>query len=146
MPDLIGLLDQASEEVLENMFFSGITGELEMPAAGERLRASVAFTGTANGELSVSAPPFAAALLAAGFLGEEPGDVADFQVRAVVGELANVLCGVVLARINPDGQFVITPPRVDVIDTADSAPAGEQAFQRCFELIEGDMTVALTVH
>jgi CheY-specific phosphatase CheX len=143
MSDLDGLLAQAAEDVLENMFFAGVMGELEMPAGGERLCATVAFAGTSSGELGVSAPRSTAAALAAGFLGAEDEEVSDSQVLAVVGELANVLCGAVLGRMKPDGQFTISPPEITCAD--DTEAVGDQHFRRRFELMEGDLSVGLTV-
>jgi CheY-specific phosphatase CheX len=144
MSDLNALLAQVTEEVLENMFFSGVMGELEAPALGQRLCATVTFTGSSTGELGVSAPLATATALAAGFLGSEDETVADSQVLAVVGELANVLCGVVLARMNPDGQFVISPPGIANIEEPEGM--GDRNVLRCFEIMEGNLSVSLTVH
>ena len=66
---IAALLDQAAEEVLENMFFSGVTGEVMDEPDSERLCATVAFAGSSEGELRVSAPRSTVAILAAGFLG-----------------------------------------------------------------------------
>jgi CheY-specific phosphatase CheX len=144
MYDLTGLLEQAAEEVLENMFFSGVLSELDTPACGHRLCAMVVFTGSSNGELRVSAPLSTAAVLAAGFLGAEEDEVPDSQVRAIVGELANVLCGVVLGRMSPSGNFAISAP--EVTDGDDGGAVGTLDFRRRFELMEGDLSVGLTVH
>jgi CheY-specific phosphatase CheX len=144
MTDLNGLLTQVAEDVLENMFFSGVMGEMEGEAGGERLSARVTFSGSSAGELGVSAPPSTVALLAAGFLGAEDDNVTEVQARAVVGELANVLCGAVLGRLNPTGHFAISPPEVSHAEGA-SAVRGME-LQRRFELMEGDLAVGLTVH
>jgi CheY-specific phosphatase CheX len=144
MYDLTGLLEQAAEEVLESMFFAGVLGELDAPAGGQRLCAMVVFTGTSNGEFRVSAPRATAVVLAAGFLGSEDDEVPDSQVRAIVGEFANVLCGVVLGRMNPSGNFAISAP--EVTDGDDAGAAGTIDLRRRFELLEGDLSVGLTVH
>ncbi len=91
----------------------------------------------------MSAAPSTAAVLAAGFLGEDD-TVADAQVRSVVGELANVLCGVVLGRMDPKGRFVISPPQV--IDADGASSVSGMVLHRRFELMEGDLAVGLTVH
>ena len=144
MSELNSLLDQTTEDVLENMFFSGIMGEMQEEAGGERLFATVAFSGSSGGRLSVSAPASTAAVLAAGFVGEEDGSVSDSQVRAVVGELANVLCGAVLGRMNPAGHFVISAPEVS--DTECEGAVRDMEIQRHFEIVEGDLAVGLSVH
>jgi CheY-specific phosphatase CheX len=142
MANLNEILTQAAEEVLENMFFSGVMGEMAEPPEGERVCATVTFDGSSHGTLSVSAPLSTASALAAGFLGEEEGSVARAQARAVVGELANVLCGVVLGRMNPDGDFVISPPDVTRADSEVSV----LELHHWFELMEGDLAIGLTVH
>ena len=144
MTDLSVLLAESAEEVLENMFFSAVMGVLPEEPGGERLYATVTFGGSSHGELSVSAAQSTATLLAAGFLGAEDASVAEAQVRAVVGEIANVLCGVVLGHLDPTGNFVISPPRVTVAE--DESLVCGMELQRRFELMEGDLAVGLTVH
>ena len=144
IPELTTVLGQVTEEVLEYMFFSGVTGEPAVSATGKRLCATVSFTGSSNGALGVSVPPPVAAVLAAAFLGSEDEATDETQVRAVVGEIANVICGVVLARMNADGQFAISTP--EVIAGEDGDAVGKCEIQRHFEIIEGDLSVGLTVH
>jgi hypothetical protein len=144
MPELSELLARAAEEVLENMFFSGVMGEMAREPEGARMCATVTFAGSRAGELTVSAAASTVAILAAGFLGAEDDTVADAQVRSVAGELANVLCGAVLGHMDPKGTFVISPPQVTDVEGA--SPVGSMALSRCFELMEGDMAVGLTVH
>ena len=149
MSDLNGLLDLVAEDVLENMFFSGIMGEMPEKAGtddadGDRLFATVAFSGSSDGRLSVSAPASTAAVLAAGVVGAEDGTVSESQVRAVVGELANVFCGAVLGRMNPDGHFVISTPEVSETDGGNAVL--DMEVHRHFEIVEGDLAVGLTVH
>jgi CheY-specific phosphatase CheX len=141
MADLSVMLTEATEEVLENMFFSGVMGEMEEAGDGDRLCATVAFAGSIAGELTVSAAPATIAILAAGFLGAEDDSVADTQARSVVGELANVLCGVMLGHMDPKGSFVISPPEI-----SDADGVGEMGLHKRFELMEGDLAVGLTVH
>jgi CheY-specific phosphatase CheX len=144
MADLNTVLNTAAEEVLGNMFFSGVTGEIPGDPEGERLCARVSFSGSSEGELAVSASASTLAVLAAGFLGEEDGAVSEPQVRSVAGELANVLCGAVLGHLNPKGSFRITPPRI--ISEESGAALRGMEFRRLFELMEGDLAVGLTVH
>jgi CheY-specific phosphatase CheX len=144
MADLHALLTEAAENVLENMFFSGVMGEIEEEPEGERLCATVKFAGSSHGELTVSAAESTVAVLAAGFLGAEDETVSDAQVRSVVGELANVLCGAVLGNLDPNGNFVISPPEVKDADGAGAV--GHMQLRRRFELMEGDLSVGLTVH
>ena len=143
MDNLTELLGQAAEEVLENMFFSGVLSELAEEPGGDRLCATVRFEGSSHGELRLSTSASSAALLAAGFLGTEDENVPGAQAREVAGELANVLCGVVLGRLNPQGNFVISPPEVANMDGVGAVSAMQ--FQKRFEIMEGDLAVGLTV-
>jgi CheY-specific phosphatase CheX len=142
--DLVALLDQAAEEVLENMFFSGVTGEVPGEPDGERLCATVTFAGSSEGELTVSAAASTVAVLAAGFLGIEEDDLADTQVSSVAGELANVLCGAFLGHLQPTGNFRISPPRITAVQGA--AAVRDMPLRKFFELMEGDLAVGLTVN
>lgn len=144
MADLNQLLNQAAEEVLENMFFSGVMGQMEGEPEGERLCATVSFDGSTGGELSVSAAPSTLAVLAAGFLGTEDEDVADAQVRSVAGELANVLCGAVLGHMDPKGNIRISPPAV--CNAEGGNIVRDRNIRKRFELMEGDLAVGLTIH
>lgn len=144
MSDLNQLLEKAAEDVLENMFYSGIMGEMEGEPEGERLCATVRFEGTREGELTVSALPSTLAVLAAGFLGADDDNVPDAQVQSVAGELANVLCGAVLGHMEPHGQFRISPP--SVCEAQGGSAMRDMDLRKRFELMEGDLAVGLTVH
>jgi CheY-specific phosphatase CheX len=142
--DLTALLNQAAEEVLENMFFSGVIGEVPGEPDGERLCATVAFAGSNEGELTVSATASTVAVLAAAFLGIEEDELADTQVRSVAGELANVLCGALLGHLEPTGNFRISPPRIT--DVQGAGAVRDMPLRKYFELMEGDLAVGLTVN
>ena len=142
MADLENLLDSAAEEVLETMFYTGIFGP-GTEGDGPYVSAGVSFQGTRNGSLDVAAPESTAMALAASFLGEDPESVPAEQVPTVIGELANVLCGVVLGRVEEGGQFVIAPPQVSRLDLANLARNVE--VRRVFELEEGTLSVGLTI-
>jgi hypothetical protein len=55
-----------------------------------------------------------------------------------------VLCGVVLGRMSPSGNYAISAP--EVTDSDDGGAAGTLGLCRRFELAEGDLSVGLTVH
>ncbi len=142
MPELETALDETVESVLEGMFFSFIAGPGE-PPAGAGLTAGVAFSGAKAGELEVRAGEATAAKLAASFLGSEETATED-EVSATFGELANVICGALLGRLDPSGRFSITEPSVrrepDLAAVAD--PLGAR---RIFELEEGTLEVGFRI-
>jgi hypothetical protein len=142
MGELEQLLGSAAEEVLETMFYSAVFGPGTEEADGPYLSAAVRFEGTRNGLLDVSAPQSTATTLAAAFLGESTDSVADAQVPAVIGELANVMCGVVLARVEQGGNFAIAPPQVSRTDGPLAMPGG---VRQIFEIEEGTLAIGLTL-
>jgi CheY-specific phosphatase CheX len=143
MSELEDLLGSAAEEVLETMFYSAVFGPGTEAVGEPYLSAGVTFKGSRSGALDVSAPQSTATALAAAFLGESPESVPDLQVPAVIGELANVLCGVVLARVEEGGNFAIAPPRISQLDAPQSVPT--LGIRRVFELEEGTLSVGLTL-
>ncbi|MBF0416698.1 MAG: chemotaxis protein CheX [Magnetococcales bacterium] len=74
--------------------------------------AILAFNGSIEGGVHLSAPFHSAVALAAAFSGEE---ISDFNGTAkdAIGELANIIAGAVKSRICDD-QIQLTPPRVVV--------------------------------
>jgi hypothetical protein len=140
--ELADLLGSAAEEVLETMFYSGVFGP-GTEGDGPYLSAGVSFRGSRSGSLDVAAPESTATALAAAFLGETVESVPPDQVPTVIGELANVLCGVVLGRVEEGGQFVIAPPQVCRLETGSLARHLE--VRRVFELEEGSISVGLTI-
>jgi len=105
-------LEAAAREVLETMFFAE---PLDQPPAGdaavERICATVEVHGTCAGRFTACLAEPAARELAEVFLAGEgrPGPAA---VADVVLELANMLCGSVLERLEPDALFELAPPAV----------------------------------
>jgi CheY-specific phosphatase CheX len=104
------LLCCAAEEVLETMFYSAVFGPGTESAEGPHWCAGVTYQGSRGGALAVSLPQSTAMALAAAFLGESVESAPEAQVPTVI-ELANVLCGVLLGRMEEGGQFVIAPPQ-----------------------------------
>jgi CheY-specific phosphatase CheX len=103
----------AAVEVLETMFFEfpvGLVRQAEPPRAG--LASLVEFSGTRDGRLEVDAEAGVARRLAASFLGrEDERTVTEPEVNLVLLELANMLCGNALSRLEPRGGFQIAAPR-----------------------------------
>jgi hypothetical protein len=137
------LMQELTAEVLETMFFSVVLGPSSGGVPERPLTAEVSFAGSRSGSLRVSTGWNTAAALADTFLGgaEESAD----QTPPVLGELANVLCGAILGRIEPAGSFTISAPQLfrDDAETA-SAVAGMQAS--CgLELEEGELIAGLTI-
>ena len=119
-------LTAAAEEVLETMFFASIE---ESSADGathastdrigtDRIGAAVSFHGTCEGHLAVSLGRDAAQCLAASFFGDwgdgDCGDTGEFaaseQCASVMAELANMVCGSMLSRLEKKAIFCLETP------------------------------------
>jgi hypothetical protein len=110
-PDRTLLLRDAACEVLETMFYATPLEEPEpQTAPSPRTSAWLEFHGPHSGRFGVCAADAAARGLAEGFLGaeEEPGPVA---VAEVLAELANMICGSLLARVEPEARYELCHPR-----------------------------------
>jgi CheY-specific phosphatase CheX len=109
------VLTVATEEVLETMFFSTIFAEPEETTSRlpeDSVTAQVRFRGNPCGEFTVGLALSAAQSVAENFLGLEPGSITHQQVCGVVGEMANMICGSVLTRMESDTLFELLTPEI----------------------------------
>lgn len=130
----------AAVEVLDTMFFE-LPVDSPQPcdrAPQDGLCALVQFAGTADGSLAVwlEQPPLLR--LAALFLGLEEGAMTEGMSANVLCELANMICGSTLSRLNPGGRIVISPPRL--VALSEVSPA---VWVR-FPLECGSLAISLT--
>jgi CheY-specific phosphatase CheX len=108
------LLPASAQRTLETMFFAmpeTVSMDPRRPA-GERIAASLAFQGSPAGRFGLVVSDPVARTLAANFIGcDESEDLRPDQVAAVIGELANMICGAVLSELESDANFDLCPPR-----------------------------------
>ena len=119
------VLATATEEVLETMFFSTVFAEPEGTAPGlpgDSVTAQVRFSGNPSGVFAVGLALPAAQSVAENFLGLEPGSITHEQICGVVREMANMICGSALTRIESDTLFELLAP--EILDSAQAAPTG----------------------
>ena len=75
-----------------------------------------------------------ARMLAAGFLGEDEGMLTDSQPGEVVCELANMLCGSLVSKLESEESFDLAPPELVPAGREDSVgleilPVARQSFE-----------------
>ena len=105
------------EEVLETMFFAETMGECpavdpaEEPPPDE-IAAGLTFQGEPSGCMLLRITLDAARQITADFLGLDDAEISDNQISEVVRELANMICGSVLSRVESSVTFQLGPPRV----------------------------------
>jgi hypothetical protein len=82
-----------------------------------------------------------ARVVGAGFLGREEAEVSDAQAGEVVCELANMICGSVLSRLESEATFQITHPEL----TPSEPGAGFDGAGACrwFDLGDGLLITSL---
>ena len=122
------------------MFFIRSLGGGGEPADGSVITAHLAFRGDPSGSLTLRIGALGARAIAADFLGAEETDLSDREVGEVVCELANMICGSVLSRVESAATFRLATPRlVELLET----PAGERSAEYTVEISGGFMVVSI---
>lgn len=121
------VVEESVREVLETMFFSDVFGNLEEIPPAQFLRAELAFRGTPSGRMGVQVTAESASRFTADFLGVETDEVTDRAVGQVLCELANMVCGSMLSRMDCEKRFDLSSP--ELVGTMDvAAPPLRSAF------------------
>ena len=134
------VLRESVEAVLEQMFFIQC---LEPPSAavwGPELAAHLAFEGDLSGHLSLRFTAAVARSVAADFLGTEAFELSERQIEDVLCELANMICGSVLSRLESSATFRLSAPS---IVTCDSLLAGPGDSVHAVQIDSGRLMVTL---
>ena len=124
------------------MFFLEVLGEIaEPPPEAEAVTVQVSFDGDPPGYFQLRIARPAANAVAADFLGEDLESLTDRQSTDVTLELANMICGAVLSRIESRAAFRLGSPEVVADDTVQRKSGVET---RCtVETGSGALTVAI---
>jgi len=133
--DFDSWLESAVSEVLESMCFTSTCGEGEAETAQQDwIYSRLQFSGSPNGSFGIGAPLATAQSIAANFLGEEEEDLTRTQAIEVICEIANMTCGTLLARVEPEHTFSLTTPKLDLrTEPVDAA----NRISRTFSLDDG---------
>jgi CheY-specific phosphatase CheX len=111
--DLEALVLSAASDVLESMYFTSVMGPSEVPLSGAGWIAGLEFQGELSGTFALRMSKESARLLAANFFGEEESDISETAVADMVGEMANMICGSVLSRMEKEIHFRLSHPLVE---------------------------------
>lgn len=140
-------MTEAAIETLETMFFAvpdSISESASRPD-GALIAVSLSFHGSPDGHFSLLVSEPLARTLAANFIGCEEADVAPLQVTSVAAELANMICGTALTKIESDASFDLAAPetiRISRAEPAPAAPIGTSSVCR-LEFPEGTLVLYL---
>jgi CheY-specific phosphatase CheX len=135
-PLIAPALLEAVNSVLETMFFESA----EPAGLADRQSLvwfAVDFSGILNGTVYLGVQPNAVTELAAGFTGLDPNSFAVDQPPAAMLEMANMICGGTLSRLEHDGHFDLCAPR-----QCDHSPPPEIDCMG-FQLAAGRLAVGL---
>ncbi len=145
MPDAVcaaSLLPEAAGEVLETMFFtSAVPADKPKAAAPRGFAVRVRFEGAPSGTFGLAVDELPARRIASNFLGAEDEEaLAGEQITDVLCELANMICGSVLSRLEANATFDIDAP--EPLAAGEEFPPGLDA--RCLlEVAEGTLALAI---
>ena len=108
---------EATSEVLETMFFTGVVEENAEETGETLISAELIFHGQPSGRFGVRVPCSTGRLIAASFLGLDEAEVSSEKIGEVVCELTNMICGSVLSRMEAGARFELMHPEVDPLNT-----------------------------
>ena len=146
------LIPDACSEVLDSMYFTTTLGSGPRDAMPECLPDGqpplifgLGFTGDVSGRFGVHLEQTTARTLSANFLGQEEADISAGELAEVVGELANMLCGSIVSRIEEKSKFVLSHPEPSLIpffssenDVLIYAMDTDSGFITIWILVEGE--------
>ncbi len=121
-------LETSMADVLEKMFFIRTLGVPGDSVSLVDMVAGLKFEGDPPGSFTLRVSKPAACSIAADFLGAEESELSEREVSDVVCELANMICGSVLSRVESNSTFRLAAPRMvqelPVAANMAGAPAG----------------------
>jgi len=142
--DFDQLLSGVVKAVLETMFFTTPLVPCEPETSNNALEARLNFHGFPSGTLSVRLSEASARTLGAGFLGKDEEALEDIQVRQVVCELSNMLCGSLVSKLESDRRFDLDSPELIPFESNDvNGPEAPLVTQQSFGIENGILTVTL---
>ena len=122
-------LASAVADVLERMFFLESLGEAaEPPAEAEMVTVQLTFDGDPPGRFRLRIARPAASTIAADFLGADAASLTPQQSTDVTLELANMICGAVLSRIESSATFRLGAPQIVAGEGGPRDPAEETRY------------------
>jgi CheY-specific phosphatase CheX len=133
------LMGQAAQEILETMFFVTVetASEPETWPAG-LLTAELRFEGALSGWFSIHIQDTCARDIAGNFAGVmDPGELNPETMVGVLCELANMVCGATLSRLEPDAIFNLSAPQLVLERGPNEHPGGLKHWLRLDESFIG---------
>lgn len=139
------LIDACCGDVLDSMYFTPIAEvQHDVPRAQmQEIAFALRFSGDICGRFSLGMPVSLARILTANFLGEEEDAVSPTDMQEVTGELANMLCGAIVSRIE-GGKFALSHPE-PVAEAEWASPAGHDRVNSTLVTDFGDLQLSIFI-
>lgn len=111
-----------TQKVFETMFFTSVDlsdngGEQKYPISTfpSLLRGEIGFQGKETGSLRIYLPERLALKMADNFLGMEKTSISLFELKDMVGELCNMICGNFLSYLDRHSVWSMNPPDSEIV-------------------------------
>lgn len=111
-----------TQKVFETMFFIPVDlsdngGEQKYPMSAfpSLLRGEVSFHGIEKGNLRIYLPQKLAIKMAENFLGTEGTSISLVELKDMIGELCNMICGNFLSNLDRYSVWSMSPPNSEII-------------------------------
>ncbi|HMC63019.1 MAG TPA: chemotaxis protein CheX [Candidatus Solibacter sp.] len=109
-------------------FINAVEEPLEAPESScSHIAVKLAFEGDPPGSLTLRTTRAVGRSIAADFLGDDAAALSERQVEEIVCELANMICGAVLSRVESRAVFRLGSPQVLPADDPATALSGRAA-------------------
>lgn len=134
---------RAVGEVMEAMFFEAVEPALSglCMEGCNPVTAHLRFWDAVEGEFMLAVPLETAVSLAGNFMALDPGEVDRSHAEATICELANIICGSALSRLEPSSALRLSSPEV----TRYSCVPTENVFYQHYRLIEGCLAISIRI-
>jgi len=147
MPELsiLPALHEAIKNVLERMFFIEALVDFDPDVLDTEpgVEARLAFEGAPAGWFALRLTTVAARSISADFLGIDESEVSEQQLKAVVCELANMICGSMLSQVESTVTFRLGPPRI--IPAEERVERSAYTTVHSVRIASGVLTAVLTL-
>ena len=133
------MLEDAAREVLETMCFLAIEEGLPNPACDQApfLSRKLSFSGPVNGSFGLRSSLPTAALIASNLLGDDLDQISPGQAGDTLGEVANMICGSLLCRVDAKQAFRLSHPVAEPVLL--SSDAGLKRITKTMALENGPL-------
>jgi CheY-specific phosphatase CheX len=132
-------LECSVTEVLDAMCFIATNGyaknDDEATCQPDWICGKLDFKGYPSGSFGVAVSPRTGMAIAANFFGEEEHTISEVQVNDVICELTNMMCGTLLAHLEPKRTFNLSSPSSH--DWLGETTSQADRIARTFALDEG---------